>query len=115
MADISWGEQYDKAEELASRREELAGRVVEFYNTCHEPDTGKFCEGPDGPGRVKDNMEKVGKTIPKNAPQWMKNMLSRKLGAARKEGAALLPKNAPQYMKGLITRRKEQAVLKGEK
>lgn len=31
--------------------------VHEFYNTCHGED-GKFCQGKDGPGRVRDNIVK---------------------------------------------------------
>lgn len=29
--------------------------LVEFYNQCHGGKDGKFCEGKDGPGRVRDN------------------------------------------------------------
>lgn len=37
-------------------------REVEFYNRCNDPETGNFCEGPDGPGRVRDEgTEDLGK------------------------------------------------------
>lgn len=31
--------------------------LQEFYNQCHGEDDGKFCEGPDGPGRIRDNVQ----------------------------------------------------------
>lgn len=36
------------------RRELLVARVEGFYNKCNSPEDGRFCEGEDGPGRVRD-------------------------------------------------------------
>lgn len=49
------------AREIAQRRKAaLAARLEEFYNQCHDED-GRFCEGEDGPGRVRDNKKTVGR------------------------------------------------------
>lgn len=86
-------------------KDDLAARVAEFYNMDHDPETGRFHEGEDGPGRKADNMKKAEGVVGKKAPQWMKNMISRKRGAAQKKGEKLLPKDAAQYQKNLIKRR----------
>lgn len=96
-------------EQLESFLDSDGNITEEFHNMCHDK-SGRFCEGPDGPGRVRDNMKEVHKHLPKDAPQYMKNILSRKLGAARKKGEALLPKNAPQYMKDLMKRKMHESV-----
>lgn len=92
-------------------REMLASDVEKFYNMDHDPDTGRFDVGSDGPGRKRENTAKSEQTIGKKAPQWMKDMLSRKRGAAVKKGADLLPKNAPQNMKDLMKRKMEESVV----
>jgi len=52
----TWGAVFD------TKAGELEGvELEEFYNTCHAPDSGYFCEGPDGPGRVRDNAKKPGR------------------------------------------------------
>lgn len=28
--------------------------LLQFYNKCNDPETGRFCEGNDGPGRIRD-------------------------------------------------------------
>jgi hypothetical protein len=96
-------------------KDDLAARFEEFYNQCNDPDSGRFCEGPDGPGRLRDNIKKAEAITGKKAPQWMKNMLTRKMGAANKEGQKLLPEKAPKYMKDMMKRRMEEKVIKGKK
>ena len=100
--------QEDTTENRLAYREMLAADVEEFYNTCHDLD-GTFCEGPDGPGRVRDNLEKAEKVLPKGAPTWMKNMLTRKAGQAQKKAANLLPEDAPDFMKNLLKRKVDRA------
>lgn len=92
------------------RKEALGLKVIEFYNMCHGKG-GLFCEGADGPGRLRDNNARAEKTVGKHAPQWMKNLLSRRISGAKKAGAATLPKGAAQYQKELVARRMEQSVL----
>lgn len=105
------------AEKLeAKAQEDMEFRLAlreEFYNTCHDPDTGHFCEGDDGPGRLRDNIAKAEKTLGKKAPTWAKKLLSRRLGKARTSAEKLLPKDAAQYQKDLIKRRAEDTVLHG--
>lgn len=99
-------------------KDDLASKIEEFYNTCHDSE-GHFCEGPDGPGRVRDNMKKVEKTLPKNAPQWMKNMLSRKQGQKAAKDVAKIEKakgglseKAPKYMSEILDRKAKQRKAK---
>lgn len=85
--------------------------IEEFHNQCHDPKDGTFCEGPDGPGRIRDNTKKSEEIVGKKAPQYMKDMLSRKRGAAVQKGADLLPDKAPQYMKDMMKRKMEDSVI----
>jgi hypothetical protein len=77
LEELSWGELYDY-------REFLSAEVEEFYNQCHDKQ-GHFCEGPDGPGRVRDKDISI---LPKRAPEYMKNILRRKIGAAQAKAKA---------------------------
>lgn len=104
----------DRRVQLAAKREELAAKVEEFYNTCHDPETGIFCEGEDGPGRKRDNMKKAEAAIGKKAPEWMKNIASRRLAKGEKKAKELLPKDAPQYMKDILSRKVAESVKKGK-
>lgn len=93
--------------------ETLSAEMEEFYNTCHDTDSGLFCEGPDGPGRVRDNMKKAERVLGKKAPTWMKNLLSRKRGAAQVKAAKGLGKNTPKYMRDMLKRKIDEAVDTG--
>lgn len=104
----------DNREFAMAVREDLAAAVAEFYNQDHDPDTGKFDVGEDGPGRKRDNLKKAEKTLGKKAPTWAKNLLTRRIGKAQKSASATLPKNAAEYQKSLVNRVAESRVLKGE-
>ena len=95
-------------------REVLRLEAEEFYNTCHSPDTGTFCEGPDGPGRVRDNLKKAEAVLGKKAPTALKNLLTRRLGRANKTAQKTLPKTAAQYQKDLAKRVAEKRTIAGE-
>lgn len=101
-------------EDLEAKFDSLAvyvdGKLEEFYNQCHDT-SGHFCEGEDGPGRVRDNNKKSEELLGKKAPQYMKNILSRKRGAAVQKGADLLPATSPQYMKDMMKRKMEDSVV----
>lgn len=98
---------------IASAATELGITVEEFYNRCNDPNTGHFCEGPDGPGRQRDNRKKTEKILPKNAPAFLHNLLSRRLNAkAQKEAAKAEEKShlldnskASQTMKDMLVRK----------
>lgn len=51
-----------------ARREELRGRVIEFYNQCHDQDTGEFCEAdyPGKPGTKAGVYDEYGRHITKS-------------------------------------------------
>lgn len=106
-------EDYEMSALLDSFSVEELEEIHEFYNQCHDPETGIFCEGPDGPGRLADNMKKAEAVIGKKAPQYMKNLISRRLNKQTKEAG--LPKNAPKYMKDLLSKRVSEAVGKNVK
>lgn len=104
----TWGEIFDDNWAFATEGLDDV-ELEEFYNQCHDQD-GHFCEGDDGPGRLRDNNKKSEEILGKKAPQYMKDLLSRKRGAAVKQGQALLPESAPQHMKDMMKRKMEESV-----
>lgn len=102
-------------EQLESFLDEEENWTEEFYNQCHGKG-GKFCEGEDGPGRLRDNMKHAESVVGKKAPQWMKNMVSRKKGEKATKAVSkiqkaqdTLPKTAPKYMHEMLERKKASA------
>lgn len=125
----SWGKQYDdevafselldtfSIEEMEELEEVFAledSELVEFYNQDHDPATGRFDVGADGPGRARDNAAKSEKVLGKKAPQWAKDLLSRKRGAAQAEASKGVGKHAPAYLKDMLKRKVEESVNRGD-
>lgn len=92
----SWGQVFD------SVVAELDGEELEeFYNQCHATDSGIFCEGQDGPGRIRDNAQKPGRDPKTGVPtgrQRKKAPGYQATGERKKEGSGYHPSGDYAYV-----------------